>query len=62
MGHVDALSKRHFQQLVPVFDRLEYDMHIEFARVIGDSFKFEKLELYGKWRVLHFKCAGWMKN
>src|SRR4051812_24065551 len=31
-------------------------MNIEFAAVIAESFKFQELQLYAKWRVLHFKC------
>ena len=33
-------------------------MHIEFAGVVSEFFKFQELKLNAKRRILHFKCPG----
>ncbi|HXE42095.1 MAG TPA: hypothetical protein VN516_03635, partial [Candidatus Baltobacteraceae bacterium] len=54
--HIQALLKRQLQHLVPARDRPIDNLHAELARIVRKFFKFQKLELNVKRRILHFKC------
>src|SRR5258708_6569521 len=58
MRHVQALSKGQLQYLVSLSNRFIYHVHVEFAGVVGEFFKFQDLKLDTKGRVLHFKRLG----
>ena len=60
MRHIDTKCERHFELHIPKCYRPEHRVYGKCARFIGKLFKINVFDLYVKWRVLHFKRAGYL--